>query len=42
MTKIKALNETVWERHAAEPAVVEWLENFAASNGLVPIFETNS
>lgn len=32
MAKIKALNETVWERHATEPAVVEWLENFAASN----------
>lgn len=30
MTKIKTLNETVWERRASEPAIREWLENFAS------------
>ncbi len=32
IAKIKTLNETVWEGHATEPAVEEWLDNFAASN----------
>jgi hypothetical protein len=31
MSKIKTLNETVWEHHATQPAVVEWLDNFADS-----------
>ena len=34
--KIKALNETVWENRATEPAVEEWLENFAASSPPAP------
>ncbi|MCC6362223.1 MAG: hypothetical protein IT165_01795 [Bryobacterales bacterium] len=32
MAKIKTLNETVWERHASEPAIADWLDNFAAPN----------
>lgn len=30
-TKIKTLNETVWENRATDPAITEWLENFAPS-----------
>ncbi len=30
--KIKTLNETVWERRATEPAIEEWLANFADSH----------
>lgn len=26
--KIKSLSETIWEKHAAKPAIIEWLENF--------------
>lgn len=29
MAKIKTLHETVWEKHAAEPAISGWLDNFA-------------
>jgi hypothetical protein len=29
MAKIKTLNETVWERRATEPAIGDWLDNFA-------------
>jgi hypothetical protein len=36
MAKIKTLNETVWERHASEPAIVEWLDNFTAPNPSEP------
>ena len=31
LSKIKTLNETVWERRASEPAIAEWLDNFAPS-----------
>jgi hypothetical protein len=34
ITKIKTLNETVWERRATEPAIEDWLDNFAAPNSL--------
>jgi hypothetical protein len=36
MAKIKTLNETVWERRATEPAIREWLENFAAPSPPAP------
>ena len=36
MAKIKTLSETVWERRAREPAITEWLDNFAASNPSAP------
>jgi hypothetical protein len=29
LSKIKTLNETVWESRASEPAIAEWLDNFA-------------
>lgn len=29
ISKIKTLNETVWEHRATEPAVTDWLDNFA-------------
>ena len=28
MAKIKSLSETIWDKHATEPAIVDWLENF--------------
>ena len=34
--KIKTLNETVWENRATEPAISDWLDNFAASNSAAP------
>lgn len=36
MAKIKTLNETVWEQRATEPAINEWLDNFALSNPPAP------
>jgi hypothetical protein len=36
MAKIKTLHETVWEKHAAEPAINEWLDNFAPSSPTAP------
>jgi len=32
IAKIKTLNETVWERRATEPAIEDWLNNFARSS----------
>ena len=32
MAKIKTLNDTIWEGRVTEPAINEWLDNFAASN----------
>lgn len=32
IAKIKTLNETVWERRATDPAISDWLDNFAASS----------
>jgi len=32
IAKIKTLNETVWERRATEPAIEDWLNNFAHSS----------
>lgn len=32
MTKIKTLNEKVWEGRAREPAIMAWLDNFADSS----------
>jgi hypothetical protein len=32
IAKIKTLNETVWEHRATEPAIADWLDNFAPSN----------
>jgi hypothetical protein len=32
LAKIKTLNETVWERRATQPAIEDWLSNFARSN----------
>src|SRR5208283_2093140 len=34
--KIKTLNETIWESRAREPAITEWLDNFAHSSGAGP------
>ena len=31
MTKIKTLNETVWERRASAPGIKDWLDNFAVT-----------
>jgi hypothetical protein len=36
MAKIKTLNDTVWERQATEPAIAEWLNNFAVQNPPAP------
>jgi hypothetical protein len=36
MAKIKTLHETVWEKHGAEPAISEWLDNFALSSSTAP------
>ncbi len=36
MTKIKTLNETIWENRASEPAIVDWLHNFVAANPPTP------
>lgn len=36
LAKIKTLNETVWERRATEPAITEWLDNFAPSSTAIP------
>jgi len=36
MAKIKTLNETIWERRVTVPAIDEWLQNFAATNGPSP------
>jgi hypothetical protein len=42
LAKIKTLNETLWEGHATEPAVREWLDNFAASSPLAPDERTHA
>lgn len=34
--KIKTLNETIWERRATDPAIAEWLDNFAPSSTAAP------
>ncbi len=36
MAKIKTLNETIWERRATDPAITEWLDNFAPSSDTGP------
>lgn len=35
MATIKTLNETIWENRATEPAVAEWLDNFATPNASI-------
>ena len=42
MAKIKTLNETVWERRAEEPAIADWLDNFAPSNPVAPDERTHA
>lgn len=42
MAKIKTLNETVWENRAPEPAITEWLDNFADSNPPAPDERTHA
>src|SRR4051812_1588875 len=32
MAKVKTLNEALWEKRATEPAILNWLDNFADSN----------
>jgi len=34
--KIKTLNETIWENRATDPAITEWLDNFAPSGAAGP------
>jgi hypothetical protein len=41
-TKIKILNETVWERRATEPSIAEWLDNFAVSTPPAPDERTHA
>jgi hypothetical protein len=42
LTKIKTLNETVWERRAEEPAIMDWLDNFAPASSLSPNERTHA
>jgi hypothetical protein len=35
-TKIKTLNETIWENRATDPAITEWLDNFTPSSSAGP------
>jgi hypothetical protein len=36
MAKIKTLNETIWEGHATEPRIAEWLNNFSSQDSSAP------
>lgn len=42
MAKIKTLNEGIWENRATEPAITEWLDNFAAPSATAPDERTHA